>query len=46
MREYRMFFIKLPNGLLHRQIFSISKPVSELKERLCDVLGLGERNCL
>lgn len=41
MREFRMFFIKLPNGVLHRQIFSISKPLSELKDRLCDVLGVG-----
>ena len=42
MREYRLFFIKLPNGCLYREIVSINKPVTDLKERLCDVLGVGE----
>lgn len=42
MRELRIFFIKLPNGFLAREIFSINKPISELRERLCDYLGVGE----
>ena len=42
MREYRLFFVKLPNGYLTREIFSINKPISELRERLCDYLGVGE----
>lgn len=40
MREYRMFYIKMPNGRLHREIFCINKPVSELREKLCDLLGV------
>ena len=42
MREYRLFFVKFPNGYLGREIFSINKPISELMERLCDYLGIGE----
>ena len=42
MREYRLFFVKLPNGYLSREVFSINKPISELREKLCDYLGAGE----
>lgn len=39
MREYRLFFVKLPNGLMCREIFNITKPISELREKLCDHIG-------
>ncbi len=42
MREYRLFFVKLPNGYMAREVFSINKPISELREKLCDYLGVGE----
>ena len=41
MREYRLFFVKLPNGLMCREIFNITKPISELREKLCDHIGAG-----
>lgn len=41
MREYRLFFVKLPNGLLCREIFNITKPICELREKLCDHIGAG-----
>ena len=44
MREYRLFFVKLPNGLFTREIFNITKPISELREKLCDHIGVGKLN--
>ena len=41
MREYRLFFVKLPNGLMCREIFNITKPICELREKLCDHIGAG-----
>ena len=41
MREYRLFFIKLPNGYLAREVVSINKATSELRDKLCDYLGVG-----
>lgn len=45
MREFRLFYVKLPNGYLAREIFSVNKPISELLDRLCDYLGIGENRC-
>lgn len=42
MREYRLFFVKLPNNLFCREIFNITKPISELREKLCDHIGVGK----
>lgn len=44
MREYRLFFVKMPNGYLLREVFSINKPLSGLREKLCDYLGVGKEN--
>ena len=41
MREYRLFFVKLPNGYLCTEIVNINKPLSELLEKLCDYVGVG-----
>ncbi len=41
MREFRLFFVKMPNGFFLREIFSINKPISELREKLCEHLGVG-----
>ena len=50
MREYRLFFVKLPNGLMCREIFNITKPICELREKLCDHIGAGrlsiENSCM
>ena len=46
MREYRTFYIKLPTGVLHQEIFCVNKPVSELREKVCDVMGVGKLNLL
>ena len=42
MREFRLFFVKLPNGYMAREIVNVNKPISELREKLCDYLGVGE----
>jgi len=42
MREYRLFYVKMPNGFLLSEIFSINKPLVELRDKLCDFLGVGE----
>lgn len=41
MREYRLFFVKMPNGYLLREVVNINKPISDLREKLCDYLGVG-----
>ena len=42
MREYRLFYVKMPNGFMLIEIFSINKPLLELRDKLCDFLGVGE----
>lgn len=36
-REYRVFFIKLPNGMLISEVVNINKPVSVLIDKLSDI---------
>ena len=46
MREYRLFFVKLPNSLFCREIFPITKPISELREKLCEHIGVGKSDAI
>jgi hypothetical protein len=40
MREFRLFYIKMPNGRMHSEVCNINRPVAELREKLCDLLGI------
>ncbi len=45
MREYRLFYVKLPNGLLQTEVYSINKPLAQLRDKLCEALEVGEYQC-
>lgn len=42
MREFRVFYIQMPNGNLHSDVINITRPVSEVIEKLCCYLGVDD----